>query len=180
MSLGRMTMAKSGEHGGARDEGMDGMTGMTRGGVEGKTTTITTENKMSAQDGKKVGFLTLEDGGRASDRRTHAERNVERAVREIFYAMEGKSKGMKNVAGGVTHPVRMLVRRFREAKRARRDAINYPLAKQAVRALDTYLDELFLARHAGVVDQLRDVEQLLAAKRLPATVITTGDHPRAA
>ncbi len=99
---------------------------------------------MDPMRGRNMDFwLRIEDGGKAGQPRTHAEVEVERAIRALFYAMEGKSKNLKNVAEGVTHPARMLLRRFREAKRARRSAINYPLAKQAVREIDRYVDELF-------------------------------------
>lgn len=122
--------------------------------------------------GNKVDFwLRIEDGGKARQPRTHAELELERAVRALFYAMEGKGKGLRNVACGVTHPVRMLVRRFQEAKRARRHAVNYPLAKQAVRALDEYVDALFNMRQEGVTAQRHDVESLL---------FPTGDFPKAA
>jgi hypothetical protein len=102
------------------------------------------EIKMDAEAGKKVGFLTVQDGGLARERRTHAEREVERAIRALFYAMEGrKGKNLRNVARGATHPARMLLRRFREAKRARKDGVNYPLAKQTVREIDAFVDSLF-------------------------------------
>ena len=84
-----------------------------------------TVNKMDAPHGKKVDKyekprLTVLAGGKAGQPRTHAELELERSVRALFYAMEGrKSKNIRNVAEGVTHPVRMLVRRFQEAKRAR-------------------------------------------------------------
>lgn len=98
---------------------------------------------MSSDDGKKLGNLRIENGGRAGERRTLAEVELELALRALFYAMEGKEKNLRNVARGATHPLRMLVRRLREAKRARRDAVNYPLAKQIVRDLDWYVDDLF-------------------------------------
>lgn len=120
--------------------------------------------------GQNVDFwLRLEEGGQPRAPRTHAELELERAVRALFYAMEGKNKSMRNVAEGVTHPVRMLVRRFRDAKRARRHAVNYPLAKQAVRALDDYVDALFQMRVNAVREQRHDLEQLL-----------DGDYPKAA
>jgi hypothetical protein len=105
---------------------------------------------MSQEHSKKVGNryekprLTVLAGGKAGTPRTHAELELERAVRALFYAMEGKkSKNIANVAQGVTSPVRMLVRRFQEAKRARRDAVNYRLAKAVVRELDVYVDRQF-------------------------------------
>lgn len=82
-------------------------------------------------------------GGRASERRTHAELELERAIRALVYAMDGKGKNLRNVARGATHPAKMLVKRFQEAKRARKDQVNYPLAKQTVAELDRYVDRLF-------------------------------------
>lgn len=112
--------------------------------------------KMETEAGKKVGILRVMDGGKAHVRRTHAELEVERAIRALFYAMEGrKTKNIRNVCRGATHPARMLLRRFRDAKRARRDRVNYPLAKQTVREIDAYVDALF-------------------------GITTTGDHPKAA
>lgn len=87
--------------------------------------------------------LVVLPGGRAYVRPTHAERDVERAVRALVYAMAGKDRNLRNVASGRTSPVRMLVRRFKEAKRARRDRVNYPLCKEAVRELDRFVDALF-------------------------------------
>lgn len=104
---------------------------------------------MDATPSKKVDKyekprLTVLAGGKAGQPRTHAELELERAVRALFYAMEGKkSKNLRHVAAGITHPARMLIRRFREAKRARRDSVNYPLAKQTVKEIDEYVDRLF-------------------------------------
>lgn len=118
-----------------------------------------TVNKMAQDHDKKLGF-TIEDGGQAHVRRTHAEVELERAIRALFYAMEGKkSRNLHNVAEGVTHPVRMLMKRLKEAKRARRDSVNYPLAKQTVQELDQYVDRLFNRTSENY---------------------TTGDHPAAA
>ncbi len=127
---------------------------------------------MSHDGSKKVGNLTVSDGGRAGERRTLAEVELELALRELFYAMERKEKGIRNVAAGVTHPARMLVRRFREAKRARRDQTNYRLVKQVVRAIDAYADALF--------GRTETVDEYVARLREDLTTTTTGDHPRAA
>ena len=121
---------------------------------------------METEDGKKVGNyaaprLVVLAGGKAGTRQTHAERELELALRELVYAMDGKGKNLRNVARGATHPARMLVRRFKEAKRARKDRVNYPLCKDAVRALDRYVDLLF-------------------GKTWPSDVFTTGDFPKAA
>jgi transposase-like protein len=103
---------------------------------------------MNANDRKKLDKyekprLTVLAGGKAGQPRTHAELELERSVRALFYAMEGrKSKNLRNVAEGVTHPVRMLIRRFQEAKRARSPK-NYELAKATVQEIDQYVDRLF-------------------------------------
>lgn len=124
---------------------------------------------MDTHDGKKVGNryerprLTVVAGGKAGTPRTHAELELERAIRALFVAMCGKdgksvNKNFRNVARGATRPARMLARRLREAKAARNDAHNYPLAKQTVREIDEYVDRLFNMKLNG----------------------TTGDHPKAA
>jgi hypothetical protein len=124
---------------------------------------------MDPMIGRNVDFwLRLEDGGQAKVPRTHAERELERTVRELFYAMEGKGKNMRNVAEGITHPARMLVRRFREAKRARRDQVNYRLVKQTIRAIDAYADALF--------GRTESVDEYVAQLRRDIT--TTGDYPK--
>lgn len=123
---------------------------------------------MDAAASKKVDsprLLTVSDGGRAKEHRTHADVELERAVRALFYAMcgrDGKSinKNFRNIACGETHPVRMLIRRLKEAKAARNDAVNYPKAKETVRELDRYVDRLF---NRDVVHEH-----------------TTGDYPRVA
>lgn len=118
---------------------------------------------METDAGKKVGTyekprLTVLAGGKAGSPRTHAELELERALRALFYAMEGKKgKNLRNVARGATHPARMLVRRLKDAKRARNDQLNYPLAKATVRELDRYVDQLF-----------------------GRSIHTTGDFPKAA
>jgi hypothetical protein len=130
-----------------------------------------TEAKMDPMRGRNVDFwLRLEDGGKAKEPRTHAERELERAVRELFYAMEGKGKNLRNVAEGITFPARMLIRRFKEAKRARRDSVNYRLVKQTVRAIDAYADALF--------GRTETVDEYLAQLRQDIT--TTGDYPKQA
>lgn len=127
---------------------------------------------MSHDGSKNLGNLTIQDGGRAGERRTLAEVELELALRELFYAMERKEKGIRNVASGVTHPARMLIRRFREAKRARRDQTNYRLVKQVVRAIDAYADALF--------GRTETVDEYVARLREDLSTTTTGDHPRAA
>jgi hypothetical protein len=122
---------------------------------------------MNAHDGKKVGNderprLTVLAGGKAGDARTHAELELDRAMRALFYAMRDTrgrmpGKNVRNVARGATHPWRMLAKRFRDAKRARYPQHNYPLVKETVRELDRYVDRLF-----------------------GKDVTTTGDFPRVA
>ena len=64
------------------------------------------------------------DGGSAGERRTHADVQLERDIRAAFYAMcgkDGKQLGpnFRNVTKGHTNPMRVLVRRIKEAKRMR-------------------------------------------------------------
>lgn len=103
---------------------------------------------MDRQSGKKWGNLTISDGGQARERRTHAEVELDRAMRALINAMRSRSgaavnKNFRNVARAHTRPWCGLVRRWREAKRARNDAHNYPLVKASVRELDHYVDMLF-------------------------------------
>jgi hypothetical protein len=104
---------------------------------------------MSTQDGKNLGCI---DGGRLS---TRAELELERAARELFFAMRGKdgkliNKNFRNVTRGQTSPLRQIVRRFKEAKAARNDARNYPLMKKTVRELDRWVDAL----HGKATEQI--------------------------
>lgn len=103
---------------------------------------------MNAEGSKKRESLTISDGGRAQIRRTHAETELDRTLRALFVAMCGKdgrtlNRNYANVACGHTAPWRMLVRRLREAKAARHDRHTYPIAKQAVKELDRYVDRLY-------------------------------------
>jgi hypothetical protein len=103
---------------------------------------------MDGADGKKWGDLSVIAGGRAREHRTHAELELDRAMRALINAMRSRSgaavnKNFRNVARAHTRPWYGLVRRWREAKRARNDAHNYPLAKASVRELDHYVDMLF-------------------------------------
>jgi hypothetical protein len=106
---------------------------------------------MNPTDGKKLGGYEKPRVGvvtRVANPTTAAELELDRAMRELFYAARdarGRSvnKNFRNVARGATHPWRTLVRRFREAKKARAAAQNYPLMKAAVRRLDEYVDQLF-------------------------------------
>lgn len=102
---------------------------------------------MNESGGKKMAYekprLTVLVGGKAGPR-THAERELERSLRALVYGMEGrKGKNLRNAQAGRTHPARQLVRRFQEAKRLRRDAVNYPKCKASVREIDRYVDRLF-------------------------------------
>lgn len=128
------------------------------------------EHNMNAHGGKKLGHeyekprLTVLNGGKAGEPRTHADLELDRAMRALFYAAKDRkgrsvNKNFRNVARGATHPWRALVKRFREAKRARNAARNYPLMKDAVRELDRYVDRLFGRADDGY---------------------TTGDYPHAA
>lgn len=101
---------------------------------------------MARTDGNKWGNLSIVDGGLLR-RRQRADIEFERALRALFVAMCGKdgksvNKNFRNVARGHVTPWRVLMRRFREAKAARNDAHNYPLMKQTVRVLDSYIDAL--------------------------------------
>jgi hypothetical protein len=125
---------------------------------------------METEDGKNLDRvkspLCVIDGDRAGERRTHADVELDRAQRALFVAMcgrDGKSinKNFRNVACGATKPWRMLVRRLREAKGARNDRVNYPLAKLSVAQLDAWVDDLYRKSRNGAIT-------------------TTGDHPRAA
>lgn len=100
---------------------------------------------MSQDAGKKRGNLTLEDGGLRTPRTVDDE--LERRARELFFAMRRKdgasvNKNFRNVARGHIHPLRVLMRRFKEAKAARNDAHNYPLMKQTIRDIDAWVDAL--------------------------------------
>lgn len=106
---------------------------------------------MSDNDGKKRGSLSISDGGRAQERRTTAEREFELAVRALFFAMCGKdgraiNKNFRNIACGHTKPLRLVIRRFREAKAARAPRA-YTQSKEIVHALDRYVDALHGRRH---------------------------------
>lgn len=104
---------------------------------------------MTTNDGKKWGRLSISDGGKTlrGERRTNAEVQFDRAVRALFFAMCGKdgksiNKNFRNVTRGHTHPLRMVVRRFKEAKAARAPKA-YRQSKDVVRALDHYVDTLY-------------------------------------
>jgi hypothetical protein len=117
---------------------------------------------MDADGGKNLGRyekprVTVLNGGKAGQPRTHADLELDRAMRALFYAAQdtrGRSvnKNFRNVARGATHPWRALIRRFREAKRVRNAQRNYPLMKQAVRELDQYVDRLFDREHQDTDD----------------------------
>jgi hypothetical protein len=98
---------------------------------------------MTSEGGKNRGNLSIADGGMPS---TKADVELERAARALFIAMCGKdgksiSKNFRNVARGHTSPLRMVVRRFKEAKAARSPKA-YTHSKDVVRALDRYVDTL--------------------------------------
>ena len=107
---------------------------------------------MSQDDGNKLGRFarpTVSDGGRAKERRTRSDIELGRAVRELLYAMRNRdgnsvNKNFRNAARGYTKPIRILIRRLREAKAARNDRHHYPLAKQIGREYDKWVDDLFL------------------------------------
>lgn len=109
---------------------------------------------MSNIDGKKLGFRpTVSDGGKTEreERPTSAEKELELAARELFYAMRGKdgksiSKNFRNASRGATTPLRMVVRRFKEAKAARAPKA-YRQSKDVVRALDEFVDALHNRRN---------------------------------
>lgn len=101
--------------------------------------------KMTIQASKKLPF-TIRDGGKAGERRTSADQQLERDVRAAFYAMCGKdgkslNQNFRNVAKGRTSPVRMLMRRIREARRMRAPQ-SYEQAKNIVAAMDRWVEEL--------------------------------------
>lgn len=106
---------------------------------------------MGAHSGKKLGRYekpVVAVLHRAGQRDTPADVELDRALRALFYSTRDArgripTKNLRNVARGATHPWRMLVKRFHEAKRARNPQQNYPLMKQAVRELDRYVDALF-------------------------------------
>lgn len=105
---------------------------------------------METQAGNKLGYAKpkVVVVHRAGQLHTHADVELDRAMRALFYDARDQrgrsvSKNFRNVARGATHPWRALVKRFREAKRARNAQWNYPLMKQAVRELDRYVDVLF-------------------------------------
>lgn len=99
---------------------------------------------MKTDGGKKVGSLEISDGGKAHERLTHAERELEKAQRAVFYAMCGKdgksvSRNFRNIARGSVKPLRVLAKRLREAKLARCPKA-YDESKRLTRALDRYID----------------------------------------
>ena len=105
---------------------------------------------MNAADGKKWGQLSISDGGQRS---TKADIELERAARALFVAMCGKdgksiNKNFRNVACGHTNPLRVVVRRFKEAKAARAPRA-YDHSKAVVKALDRYVDALHGMRSTG-------------------------------
>lgn len=93
--------------------------------------------------------FSVSDGGKTlrGEPRT-LDDALERAVRELLFAMrrkDGTSIGENfrhATRKNPTRPLRMLIQRFREAKAARNDALNYPLMKQGVRAIDEWVDAL--------------------------------------
>jgi hypothetical protein len=109
---------------------------------------------MDQSDGKNLGKLSISDGGRAGERRASADVQIERAFRELFFAMRGKdgksiNKNFRNVARGETKLICAYKRRIKELKAARNDAHNYPLAKASVREIDIWVDDLFGRRTPG-------------------------------
>jgi hypothetical protein len=107
---------------------------------------------METQGGKKLGsyekpkVTVMHRAGQPL--RTPADVELDRAMRALFYNARDQrgravNKNFRNVARGATHPWRALIRRFREAKRARNAQRNYPLMKEMVRELDRYVDVLF-------------------------------------
>ena len=105
---------------------------------------------MSNDAGKKWGGLTVENGGTPSRK---ADLELERAARALFVAMCGKdgksiNKNFRNVARGHTNPLRVVVRRFKEAKLARAPKA-YDHSKAVVKALDRYVDALHGMRITG-------------------------------
>jgi hypothetical protein len=104
---------------------------------------------MGTNERENLHKLTISDGGLTERgvKRTHADVELERALRALFVAMRdrrGRSVGMgfRDVASGKTAPWRMLMRRLREAKAARNDAHNYPLMKRTVREIDRWVDRI--------------------------------------
>lgn len=103
---------------------------------------------MSRSAGKNWGNMSVLDGGRSSELRTHEEMDLERAQRALFVAMCGRdgksiSKDFRNVARGHVKLLRAFMRRVRQAKAARNDQHNYPLMKQSVAEIDAYVDRVF-------------------------------------
>lgn len=101
---------------------------------------------MSDDDGKKWGNLSVSDGGQATTRRVSAEAELERALRALFVAMCGKdgkaiNKNFRNIARGHVRPLRVVIRRFKEAKQARAPQV-YEKQKGVVRAFDRWVDQL--------------------------------------
>lgn len=94
--------------------------------------------------------LTVSDGGKTlrGEPKTDAD-YLEGKVRELLFAMRRKngtsvSQNFRNAARkDGTRPLRMLIRRLKEAKAARNDAHNYPLAKLTVREIDAFVDRLY-------------------------------------
>lgn len=100
--------------------------------------------------------LTVSDGGKTlrGEPKTDAD-YLERKVRELLFAMRRKNGTSVNqnfrhaARKDGTHMLRMLIRRFKEAKAARNDALNYPLMKETVREIDRWVDALHGKHDAG-------------------------------
>lgn len=106
---------------------------------------------MNGSGGKKLGNLSIEDGGLAGVPRTHADVELERACRAAFYAMQGQggvslSKNFRNIAQGRVRPLRVLMKRIRDARR-QRSPQSHQQAKAIVRALDRWVDAVHGVQH---------------------------------
>lgn len=94
--------------------------------------------------------LTVSDGReREPGEARTPEDELERLARELFFAMRRKdgtsvSENFRSVTRkNGTRPLKMLIRRLKEAKAARNDAHNYTLAKDLMSGIDAYVDHLY-------------------------------------
>lgn len=106
---------------------------------------------MTRPAGKNWANLQVEDGGTAAQRRTHAEKQLERDLRALFVALRGKdgkalNRNYSNVAKGHVRPWRVLVRRIKEAK-AMRAPKGYEHSKAVARRLGEFVDDLYDRRN---------------------------------
>ena len=107
---------------------------------------------MDADGQKNWRNISVSDGGTAGERRPSAEVEFEKAMHALLIAMQGKdgnsvNENFRNVARGHTRPLRMAIRRLREARAARNHARNYPLAKEMARVFDQYVEQAFRPGH---------------------------------